>query len=162
MSRLDGFVAAVHEHGVRPLAFLAVVLLTGCGDIPSDPAGTLDRVRREHRFEVGAVIGSTARDRAVSAKVLARISDATGATPHVSSGALEPLLLELEAGRLDLVVGGRFDAKTPWKTRVALGPSLAASKTPAGETAVQLAARNGENAWITLVERQARAESGQP
>jgi hypothetical protein len=130
----------------------AATALAGCGNLPRDPEGTLDRVRAEHRFAVGQVTG--ARDGAGQA-VVARVAQATGATPALTTGQLEPLLLQLEEGRLDLVVGGRFDRKTPWSTRVTLTKPLSAKDDAVRE---HLAMRNGENAWITLVERAARAE----
>lgn len=86
----------------------------------------------------------------------------TGAKPVFQPGMLEPLLLDLEAGKLDLVVGGRFDEKTPWKTRVTLGPPIAKAETPIGTTASHIVARNGENAWIMLVQREAKAAGKEP
>lgn len=137
-----------------PLLATAVVV-AGCGNLPRDPDGTLDRVRAERRFAVGQVSGATGP---AGAAVVARVAQATGATPATRTGQLEPLLLQLEEGRLDLVVGGRFDRKTPWSTRVTLTKPLGPKE---GAVREHLAMRNGENAWITLVERAERAEGAQ-
>jgi hypothetical protein len=129
---------------LRPAVLLCLLTLAGCADLPRDPDGTLERVRREHRFAVGLVDGATAPP------VLGRIARETNARPVLRRGQPEPLLLELEAGRLDLVAGGRFDAKSPWSRRVTLGE-------PLGRDGEHLVARNGENAWIMLVHRAVRA-----
>ena len=68
----------------------------------------------------------------------------------------EALLLRLEAGDLDIVVGGRFAEDTPWKTRVTLGPPLASETAAANTLNDHAVTRNGENAWIVLVQREAR------
>lgn len=130
-----------------------LVLLAGCGPMPRDPDGTLDRVRRDRVFRVGvipAAPGTTSTaDQAAWRRIVGRIASETGARPRFRTGTTEPLLLDLEAGDLDLVVGGRFARDTPWKTRVTLGPPLRADD----RTAAHIVARNGENAWIVLVQR---------
>lgn len=139
---------------------LSAALLSGCRDLPRDPDGTLDRVRREHVVRVGQVAGASAADAADARRVLDRVIARTDSRATLTSGPVEPLLLALEAGTLDLVVGGRFDEKTPWKTRVTLGPELAPHRTPAGRTAAHVVARNGENEWIMLVQRETIAAGG--
>lgn len=126
---------------------LLLLMLAGCANLPRDPDGTLERVQQEQRFAVGLVADG------VGGRVVERVARETGAWPRVTRGQLEPLLIRLEEGELDLVVGGRFDAKSPWVKRVTLGPRLAN-----GEHVV---ARNGENAWIALVQRATRAEGAQ-
>lgn len=128
----------------------ALLLLSACGSIPRDPDATLERVRASHVIRVGAVTGDPT---AAWRPLLARVSAATGARPRVEHGALEPLLLRLEAGELDLVVGGAFADDTPWAARVTLGPVLRKD----ARVTHHVVARNGENAWIMLIERHARA-----
>ncbi|MET1111594.1 MAG: hypothetical protein ABWX67_08735 [Allosphingosinicella sp.] len=138
------------------IAFCAALALAGCDRLPSDPDGTLDRVRAERRFRVGLIAtGGAAADRRPEAAFLARIARATGARPVVEQGASEPLLLDLEDGGLDLVIGP-LSSESPWLERVALLPSLGAVAGP-HEVEVTPIARNGENRWITLLEREARA-----
>lgn len=131
-------------------AWPLLLLLAACGPIPRDPEGTLERVRREHVIRVGLVAGDRA---GVWRPLLGRVAAATGARPRMETGALEPLLLRLERGEIDLVAGGTFAEDTPWAKRVTLGPVLRRK----GGSAQHLVARNGENAWITLIEREARA-----
>lgn len=131
-------------------AWLLPLLLAACGPIPRDPEGTLDRVRASHVIRVGVVAGGTDAE---WRPLLARIAAATGARPQAKAGGLEPLLLRLEEGELDLVVGGAFAEDTPWVSRVTLGPVLHRQ----AKVAHHMVARNGENTWITLIEREARA-----
>lgn len=138
------------------LAFGAALALAGCDRLPRDPDGTLDRVRAERRFRVGLIADGEAAIGEVRARALvARVAGATGATPVVKEGASEPLLLDLEDGRLDLVIG-LLSPDSPWLGRVAL-------LRPIGETVAPQhllltpAARNGENRWIMLLEREAGA-----
>lgn len=87
--------------------------------------------------------------------LLGRVARASGAGGQVESGDSEPLLNRLEEGELDLVIG-RFEAASPWKRMVSFSPPLRIKKH--GKTKFHLVAalRNGENAWIGLVEREAR------
>ena len=137
-------------------AFCAGLALAACDRLPQDPDGTLDRVRAERSFRVGLIaagdspIGDGRRD-----AYLARIARATGARPLLKEGAAEPLLTELEDGELDLVVGV-LSPESPWLGKVAL-------LRPIGETVaprhllLTTIARNGENRWFMLLEREARA-----
>ena len=137
--------------------YLMLLCLAGCGDIPKDPDGTLDRIRSEHVIRVGRVDGGSAADASAWRQVLAQLEASTGGRSVFRSGPLEPFLLELEAGKLDVVVGGRFDEKTPWKTRVTLGPPVGRVETLDGVTASHIVVRNGENAWIMLVQSETKA-----
>ena len=132
-----------------------LLLLAGCSALPRDPDGTLARVERSHRFRVGLIAApDQPLDQRASAYV-ARVAQATGARPLVKRGASEPLLLDLEAGGLDLVVGP-VAKDSPWRPEVAILLPLAERH---GDQALQLTpiARNGENRWIMLLEREARA-----
>lgn len=137
-----------------------MLCLAGCGNLPKDPEGTLDRIRREHVIRVGRVQGGSTTDAADWRRVLKRLEASTEAKPILQSGMLEPLLLDLEAGKLDAVVGGRFDEKTPWKTRVSLGRPIRMIETSTGKTASHIVVRNGENAWIMMVQRETKAAGG--
>lgn len=138
------------------LAFCAALVVAGCDRLPRDPDGTLDRIRAERRFRVGLIAaGDTPIVSEAEPLFLGRVAEATGATPLVKEGASEPLLLELEAGKLDLVIGP-LSPESPWLGRVTilrpLDESLASQ-----HLLITAAARNGENRWIMLLEREARA-----
>jgi hypothetical protein len=133
--------------------------LAGCGTMPRDPDGTLDRVRSERLFRVGLIAdgGATAGDPETAA-FLAAVSRATGARPAVRRGAAEPLLLDLEDGKLDLVIGA-VSPKSPWAAEVAILRPIAEPTAPR-HLIVTPVARNGENKWIMLLEREADAVAG--
>lgn len=87
--------------------------------------------------------------------LLQRVSRASGATPKLEQDASEILLGRLEKGELDLVIG-RFEKKSPWVRLVTIGPPLKAEKLGKAEFQLAPVMKNGENAWIALVEREAR------
>jgi hypothetical protein len=137
-------------------------LLCGCDHFPRDPEGTLERIRSEHSFRVGVIsAGGQAQLPPEAAQLLQRISSTSGASPQIQSGEAEVLLDSLEQGHLDLVLG-RFNKKSPWATIVTIGPPLKVEKS--GKTSFELstAVRNGENAWVALVERETRNVAPKP
>lgn len=135
----------------RTFLLVAVLLLGGCDSIPSDPDGTLDRIRAERLFKIG-LIASHRPPPGEARDFLQRLSRATGARPAPERGTAEALLTRLEEGELDLVLG-EFAEKSPWAAQVTLTEPIAAD----GPIILAAAARNGENAWIALVHREARA-----
>jgi hypothetical protein len=138
------------------LTFLAAA---SCSDFPRDPNGTLNRIGAEGRFRVGLVAPIAGDDPQVDA-LLKRVAKVSRAQGQLESGDAEPLLDRLEEGKLDLVIG-RFEAASPWKKLVSFSPPLRKEKQ--GKTKFNLVAamQNGENAWIGLIEREAR-EVGEP
>jgi hypothetical protein len=138
----------------RQAWLLAALLVGACGNYPRDPDKTLHQIRANGIVRVGLIAGGQDKE-GKGRELIQRIAQATGAKPVVRSGETEPLLLELEEGKLDLVLG-TFDEKTPWAVRVTVGPPL--KRTFDGKIHQQLAPamRNGENAWISLVEREVR------
>ncbi|HEY0625273.1 MAG TPA: hypothetical protein VGD10_00925 [Allosphingosinicella sp.] len=137
-------------------SILAVLLATSCGDYPRDPEGTLKRVQGEKSFRVGLVAPlGEAGDGSEAARLLQAISVRTGAEPRIVRGDAEPLLNRLEEGDLDLVIG-RFEKKSPWARLVTIGPPLRREMHKKVEFHLAPVMMNGENAWIGLVEREAR------
>jgi hypothetical protein len=133
---------------------LVLASLAGCDSLPKDADGTSKRVQTEHRFQVGII--ADGGDSAVLERerlFLAAVARASGATPQVHRGASEPLLLALEDGQLDLVVG-LLAPDSPWLGRVALLPTIGEPVAPQ-HLVLTGAARNGENRWIMMLERQA-------
>lgn len=129
----------------------ALLLAGGCDAIPADPDGTLERIRGERLFRVG-LIASHAPPPDGAHRLLQRLSRATGARAALERGPAEALLTRLEDGGLDLVVG-EFAEQSPWAAQVTLSEPIG----PNGPIVLAAAARNGENAWISLVHREARA-----
>lgn len=142
---------------MKVLALICVLsALAGCSALPRDPDGTLDRVRDSGMMKVGIVETPGAALPAPARALLARLSAATGAKPQLMPGAAEPLLMALEAGKLDLVVGN-FAHDTPWTQRVALSPPLAVRGAKEMRIDLIAAMPPGENRWIMLVENSVRA-----
>jgi ABC-type amino acid transport substrate-binding protein len=144
-----------------PLVAVAALcaLVSSCG-LPKDTDGTLERVRAAREFRVGLILGGPrgALDPRARA-LLERVGRAAGARPRLIGGDAEPLLARLEEGELDLVVG-RFTKTTPWATLVSLTPPLATEKQGRTEIILAAAMANGENEWISLLEREARQLPG--
>lgn len=136
------------------LAFF-FLLAAGCSDIPRDPDGTTGRIRTEGRFRVGLIEGS-AGAASQQHTFLARVQQRAGAAPEIERGAAERLLQKLEAGDLDLVLGS-MSAKSPWEKQVHFLPALSEIVAPKAYVRVVPMARHGENAWIALLDREARA-----
>lgn len=142
-------------------ALLLLLLAAGCGPLPRDPDGTLERVRAERSFRVGVIApGDDLADREKVDRFLAHLSEATGARPLIDTGPADTLLNRLEQGRIDLVVG-HFVRPTPWAQRVSLSPPFAWQARDIGTVELAAAARNGENAWIEAIHRAARRTSAE-
>ena len=138
------------------LALCSALTLAACDRLPMDPDGTLDRVRAERHFRVGLIATGDSPVGAERQRVfLARVARATGSAPLLQEGASEPLLIELEEGKLDLVIGP-LSPESPWTGRVALLEPIGETATPQ-HLALTPIARNGENRWIMLLESEARA-----
>ncbi len=137
--------------------FPALLLLgSGCHALPRDPDGTSTQIMRSGALRVGLIDDPRPFDRGRAAALIARLAHETRAKPQILHGAAEPLLADLDAGRLDLVIGP-FTADSPWRTMVALGPPLAVRGPEDARLQWQAAAKNGENRWIMTVEKASRA-----
>lgn len=138
------------------LALLLAASLAACSDIPKDAEGSLKRIREEKSFRVGLISGSD--DREGRGRRLIAAAEA-GATPQVTTDAAEHLLTRLEEGEIDLVVGA-MAKKSPWATKVHASKPLSPAAEKDSVSLVALA-RNGENAWISLLYRQVEQVRGQ-
>ena len=143
------------------LVFLLPLTLVACGGLPRDQEGTLERIGQMGEVRVGmvAAAGQSPHFQRLRSFV-ERAGAAAGGRPRIEIGATEALLLRLEAGELDLVVG-EFDRASPWYRRVHLLPPMATRSAGDSELEATAAGRNGENGWIMLIEREARALSSQ-
>ncbi|WP_166039849.1 hypothetical protein [Sphingosinicella sp. YJ22] len=142
-----------------PALLLAFLALAGCGGVPRDQQGTLERIAEMQEVRVGVIAAAAQSPHFARLRdFVERSSAAAGGRPRVEDGTAEALLLRLEAGQLDLVVG-EFDRASPWYRRVHLLPPIATRSEGDSEIEATAAARNGENGWIMLIEREARALS---
>ena len=135
----------------------ALATLGACDrDVPRDIDGTLERVRAAHVIRVGLIQGPAAdAQRPRISALLARLRAATGAAPRVAWGAAEPLLAALEDDQLDLVIG-EIAQDSPWQTDVTVIEPLTERAIGQRRLGLSPIARNGENAWIVLVEHETR------
>jgi ABC-type amino acid transport substrate-binding protein len=139
-------------------AAAVAVLLSGCGvSIPSDPSGTLESVRggtlragvspNDGFVEVGGPEPSGSEIdalRAFAASVDARV--------EWTVGSEEALVRELEAGDLDLVVGGLTD-QTPWLDRAGVTRPYTEVTDDDGQTRkLVMLVPIGENAFLSELE----------
>jgi hypothetical protein len=148
------------EMKFAPLLAVVLIACAGCSDLPKDPGGTLERIAHERQFRVG-IVSSRSGVAAAHEALIARLAAATGSRPAIEHDAAEPLLIRLEDGELDLVLG-EFEREGPWTTQVHMFPALARRSTGSRETVVAAAAANGENGWIMVVDREARALGAEP
>ena len=137
------------------LAILAVVLpLAGCGDLPRDPAGTMQAIRETGELRLGMAAGVPPQREAEEA--LQNAADLLEARVVRTQGPSEDLLARLEHGELDLVYGS-FASASPWQQRVYFGhPPGWRVSPPKDEEAPRFASRLGENGWIMTMERLVR------
>ena len=144
------------------LTVLCAVWLAACGGIPKDPEGTLERVRADGRFRVGIIASGgtrTASDRECA--FLDQVAKASGAKAVSVQDAAEPLLEDLEHGRVDLVIG-ELASDSPWAQRVTILPPIGIKVDGEQRILSSAMARNGENAWIMLLERAGRRIAAKP
>ncbi|MGN3974923.1 hypothetical protein [Tsuneonella sp. SYSU-LHT278] len=136
----------------RTLAVLSAFwLLAGCADLPRDPAGTTQRIKRTGTLRFGLVAGARL-DRAAGT-VLANLQDRTGARTELRVGDSEELFAALERGEIDLVYG-RFAADSPWAERIHLADPPGMLGEPAqSEPVPRFATMLGENGLIMIIAR---------
>jgi hypothetical protein len=139
---------------VRGVIVLSLLLLSACTDYPRDIDGTLDRVRESRELRIGET-PILAKDRRLARNFVTRLARATGALPRISTAPEERQLARLEQGELDLVIG-EFAEDSPWAEHAALIEPLTVRRVGERKLGLAPVARNGENAWIAVVEREVR------
>lgn len=145
------------------LALLTGLLLTGCASFPADPDGTLERVTGG-TMRVGVSpnppwteVGAGTEPSGTEAALVRDFAASLPAEVEWTVGGEEMLVMALERGELDLVVGG-LTADTPWVEHAATTIPYAEATDPAGDRIrLVLAAPPGENAFLLRLERFLRA-----
>jgi DNA-binding transcriptional LysR family regulator len=137
-----------------PLLVIALCV-SGCGlTIPSDPQGTLERVRHGELRAGASASGSlvTVDGTEVGgplAELVEGFADSVDARVTWTVGSEEDLVDELENGDLDLAIGGMTEA-TPWSDRVAV--TRAYDSIPGAHGPVVILLPLGENAMQAALE----------
>jgi polar amino acid transport system substrate-binding protein len=112
---------------VRWLTIVCLVAGAGCGRLPKDPEGTLDRVQGG-AIRVGLVeappwvVRTEGEPAGAEVELIRRLAADLGATPQWVWGGEQAHLEALERFELDVVAGGLTD-DTPWDKRVGLTDS---------------------------------------
>ncbi|MET0735677.1 MAG: hypothetical protein ABWY55_08545 [Microbacterium sp.] len=167
MTRTRQGAAGVRSHPSRVVAATVALLLTGvlagCGAIPSDPEGSLDRIT-DGVLRAGASPSGTlvvvVDDGDVTgplADLVEGFAEDRGARVEWTVDSEEDLVDGLEAGDLDLAIGGMTDA-TPWGERVSVTRGYDAIPGSSGPVVVLLPL--GENALQSALESYLDEEVG--
>ncbi|WP_241249140.1 transporter substrate-binding domain-containing protein [Agrococcus sp. KRD186] len=151
--------------GSGALAVAVTAALAGCGmTIPSDVEGTLDAVTGGV-LEVGVTPNppyvDTSDEQPTGSEVdlVTSFADSVGATLEWTEGSEQTLVGLLEAGEIDLVIGGLTD-DTPWSERAALTRAYAQAEQADGSSkGLVMLAPMGENAFLSALERHLDAET---
>lgn len=144
---------------MKAIVATMLLLLAGCGGLPWDADGTLDRVRRTQVLRAGIISGGTNEPGVTQRRFLELMAEDTGSRIEVVRGSAEELLPRIEKGELDIVIG-HFAGDTPWTTRVTIMPTAKQMGAREGGSAPAAAVKNGENGWIALVYEHAPALKG--
>lgn len=140
--------------GVGCALMLAV---SGCAQLPVDPEGTLEGVRA-HTLRVGlspnpdfvSIQGSDYSGSEVS--LVRDFAEHLQTEPEFMVAGEETLVKQLEAGQLDLVVGG-ISSNTPWTDQVGLTRPYRETVDALGEDVkLVILVRPGENAFLSELE----------
>jgi ABC-type amino acid transport substrate-binding protein len=144
-------------------------LLSGCGlDVPTDPDGTLERVRSEGTLRVGASprpgwveLTGGADPRGREPDLVTAFADELGAEVEWTIGGEEHLVGLLEDGELDLAVGGFTDANL-WMDRVGLTRPYTEVEADGRTESHVMMVPMGENALMSELERWLDEHGGPP
>lgn len=147
---------------------LLVLPLAGCGVIPADAEGTLDRARNgtlvvgvsEHPpwtvvdAETGAVTGS-------EADLVTGFAESINAEVEWHPGSESVLAGKISEGELDVVIGV-FTSSSPWSSHMALTRPYASVDSEDGETEdMVMGVPMGENELMVALERHLAQEHGE-
>ena len=148
----------------RCAALCAVLVASGCNDLPRDMRGTLDDVRGQ-TLRAGVVSEREPwverRDGGASgieADLIERFASRLGARVSWTWGTEQRLVERLERRELHLVAAG-FDETSPWSKRVGMTrPYFESEEDWERRVRHVLAVPPGENAWLRQLERFLREE----
>ena len=143
---------------MKPHLILALGILSACTRFPADTEGTLDKVTNGE-LRVGLV--HTVEGAPTLLSFVEQLSARTDSRIALISGSAEPMLMKLEAGELDLVLG-QFDRNSPWQQRITFSQPISMTEQKGVGHELKAAIRNGEHAWSMEVDRAALAFSRRP
>lgn len=149
-------IAAARRASAAVIAVFAMLLVAGCGiTVPTDPNGTLDSVTGSTLHagaspEAGLVDTDGEQPQGPLVELVEDFAASIDARVEWTVAAEESLVRELEAGDLDLAVGG-FTDQTPWSDRA--GVTRGYSNIPgADDRKLVFLVPLGENAFLSSLE----------
>lgn len=142
------------------LCGLVILALTGCGSIPRDPDGTLERVQTERVLRVGASpspdrvdLASPGAVSGLEPDLVTGFAESLGAEIEWTVAGETELVAAMERGELDLIIGG-LESDSPWADKASITRAYASSTDATGETVEHvMAVPLGENALLVRLER---------
>ncbi|WP_417510119.1 hypothetical protein [Microbacterium sp.] len=146
------------------LALAMTAALTGCGiTVPTDPDGTLQTVsggelRVGVSSDAGLADASTDTPSGPLIDLVDTFAESLDADVEWTAGSEETLVVMLEEGDLDLVVGGLTD-QAPWIDRVGVTRGYRDIEG-ADDRAIVMFVPLGENAFLTELEEFLDTELG--
>lgn len=145
---------------------MAAMLLAGCTSIPADPDGTLERVRGG-TLRVGVTenppwveLSDGGEPAGTEPELVAAFAEDLDAEVEWTGGSESRLAAALEAGELDLVIGGLLD-DTPWVQVAEATRPYAELETEEGAERHIMLAPMGENAFLVALESFLDEEAAQ-
>lgn len=148
---------------------LVAVLLSACGvHIPSDPEGTLEQIRTSGELRVGVSpnppfttlpVAEGQAPGGTEVELVTGFAQSVGAQPVWVIGGEEALVKKLEAGEIQVLIGG-LTAKSPWSTKVALTRPYVTTPEDGKQVKHVMAAVPGENALLSELERYLDGDGG--
>jgi ABC-type amino acid transport substrate-binding protein len=144
-----------------------LLALAGCGmSVPTDPDGTLERVRDEATVRAGAsprpgwVEVDSGRPTGPEVRLVEAFAGSLGAEVSWTVAGEEHLVRLLEEGDLDLAVGGMTD-KNPWMDKVAVTRPYAEVQAGGKTEKHVMWAPMGENAFLSELEQWLDVHAGE-
>lgn len=138
---------------------MVALTLCACAPPPHDPDATTRHVERQGRLRAGLVAGVAPGQAERMRRLAGDIAQAHHARLDARTGPAGALMRDLEAGRLDLVVGV-FPKRSPWSRRVAFSAPFPKADVAKDTPVVRVAVHPGENRWLMGIERTIAAQSG--
>ena len=146
------------------IGVLLTFFIAGCGiSVPADPDGTLDSVRGETLHvgaspEPGLVELEGEQPRGPLVELTENFAGSIDARVEWTVAGEESLVAELEAGTIDLAIGG-FTDQTPWTDRAGMTRGYS-SIEGSDQRALVFLTPLGENAFLSELERFLDEEVG--
>jgi polar amino acid transport system substrate-binding protein len=145
---------------------VTTLAISGCAPFPRD-TGDSTADANQYGLTVGAsgdppfvVVGEDGQVSGSDAAIVERFARANGFRVRWVAGGHDPLMQQLEKGRLHLVIGGHAK-RSPWESRVGWSATVPTEATLRQHSGMRrFAVPPGENAWHMLLDNYLVAHEG--